>query len=91
MNEANELRERVAELEQRVAELESGGSTTNTQGLDHRDEAVLDRIRTLDTEPSARQTLKMYTRLTDITSSKTAKNRAKALRGRDVYTEAINE
>ena len=87
-------REEFEALKERVAELESGRSTratSDTPGLDHRDEAVLNALRRGDGEPSGPQVVELYKRYTDITNHNTAKQRARQLQKRAVYEEAVDE
>lgn len=90
-----ELRERVKRLESRVNELENttghGSDSTDASGHDHRDERVLEAIRDLNTEPSPRQTVKLYIRTTDISDESTAARRAKQLRRTPGYSKAVRE
>lgn len=87
-DEFEQLKTRVAELED---QLENSVSEATSQGLDHRDETVMDRMRRTGEAFGPRRTVKTYLNQTDISNEKTAKNRAKQLHSHDVYKEFANE
>jgi len=83
-------REEFEALEARVAELEGDGAPPTDPetptGLDHRDQTVLDYMA--EHEKSKKLALvKLYKRLTDVTSTSTAKERARTLEQHPAYEE----
>jgi len=81
--EFEQLRDRVAELE---ARMNSGDGATDSDGVDHRDETVLEHMREHG-KVSKRSLADLYIQKTDIRSRKTAKRRAKQLERREVYRQ----
>lgn len=80
-------RQEFEALKERVAALETDGTATVApDGLDHRDRAVLDYMREHG-RASKRQLVKLYIRLTDVTTTETAKQRAKMLEQHGAYEE----
>jgi len=92
-DEIDELRDKIESLETRIEQLEQsdGGNHTQTEetGLDHRDESVIAAVEELGKDPGPRGTLKLYKKKTDIRQHKTAKERAKTLREKEVFAEAV--
>lgn len=88
----SELRERIEHLEARVTRLEESQEPTEgaTNGLDHRDRAVIETIR-IRGDPGPRLTVDLYLQETDISKRRTAKTRAKTLRERPDFPDLINE
>ena len=79
--EFERLKDRVAELED---QLDSGATTTTNDGLDHRDEAVVEHMRE-NGRVSGYRLVQLYTSITDIRNKKKAKRRAKTLERHDAY------
>lgn len=88
-----ELENCIETLERRVEQLEqerNGYNPTNQEsGLDHRDGAVINAVQDMAGEPSPRQLVRLYKTETDIRQDKTAKERAKTLRQKEEYKEAV--
>lgn len=83
-------REEFDALKERVSELESQLDTSPRveNGLDHRDQTVLERIRE-NGDPGPLGTVTLYQTHTDISNRRTAKRRAETLRSRQDYEELI--
>ena len=81
-------REEFERLKERVAELEdaknSGAAASVADGLDHRDEAVVEHMRE-NGRVSGYRLVQLYTSITDIRNKKKAKRRAKTLERHDAY------
>jgi len=85
-------REEFERLKARVAELEDRGRTRtqNTEGLDHRDEAVLTHMEEHGVV-SKLALVRLYKRITDISKTKVAKRRARNLENNPAYAEVKND
>jgi len=82
-DEFEALQERVNDLEAQVADSPAAGEHP---GLDHRDQTVLDYMGE-NGKLSKRSLVELYTRLTDITNNRTAKQRARVLEQHPAYKE----
>lgn len=84
-------REEFEALKERVAELERStrDTTTDTDGLDHRDEKVLSHMRE-NGVVSKLALVRLYKSLTDISKTKVAKRRAQNLEQHEAYLEVEN-
>jgi len=94
-DELAELRDRIEALESRIEQLEqqadANHSTSQGTELDHRDKAVLAVVEEMAHDPGPRGTKKLYKRKTDIRQDKTAVERAKTLRQKEAFAEAVEE
>lgn len=83
------LKEQVEQLQ---SQLEGDDPTTSadTSGLDHRDKSVLEYVEE-NGDPGPRGTVYQYKNRTDISNSKTAKDRAKYLRGHSAFKKVVSE